>query len=411
MCNGQGVCRKLGEGIMCPSYMATRDEIDTTRARANALRAALSRRIPLEQLKSDQMHRVFDLCLECKACKRECPSSVDVAKMKMEFLANYHEAHGKTFRDLFFGYVHELSRYSAPFSVIANPLITNRVTRTILNRLGIHPDRELPGFSRDNFVDWFYNRGGKTNAPNKVIYFHDTWVSYYYPEIGKASVRLLDALGLEVILVSKRVCCGRPMLSKGLIRPARFRAKINAELLSPYIRQGIPVIGTEPSCILTFRDEYPDLLPGNDDAKILAQNSYLLDEYLSKIERAKFLNTSWKRLGPSVLFHGHCHQRALVGIEGSIELLKLAGCSVAESGAGCCGLAGSFGYEKEHYKISESIGEDRLFPAVRGSTMDTVIAVTGVSCKQQIGHFTGRQPRHLAEVLADQIDRHDNLHD
>ncbi len=408
MCNGQGVCRKLGEGTMCPSYMATKDEMDTTRARANALRAALSGRIPLEQMESDEMHRVFDLCLGCKACKSECPSSVDVAKMKMEFLANYHEAHGKPFRDLFFGYVHELSRYSAPFSVIANPLIKNRFTRLILNRVGIHPNRELPGFSRDNFVHWFHNRGPKTTAPNKVIYFHDTWVSYYYPEIGKASVRLLDALGLEVILVSKRVCCGRPMLSKGLINPARFRAKINAELLSPYIRQGIPVIGTEPSCILTFRDEYPDLLPGNDDAKILAQNSFLLDEYLSKIERTKFLNTSWKPVGPSVFFHGHCHQRALVDLEGSIELLKLAGCSVTESGAGCCGLAGSFGYEKEHYKISESIGEDRLFPAVRGSTTDTVIAVSGVSCKQQIGHFTGRHPRHFAEVLADQIDRHND---
>ncbi len=408
MCNGQGVCRKLGEGIMCPSYMATKDEMDTTRARANALRAALSGRIPLEQMKSDQMHRVFDLCLGCKACKRECPSSVDVAKMKMEFLANYHEAHGKTFRDLFFGYVHEISRYSAPFSLIANPLIKHRFTRLILNSLGIHPDRELPGFSRDNFVHWFYNRGRKTTASNKVVYFHDTWVSFYYPEIGKASVKLLDAMGLDVILVPKRVCCGRPMLSKGLINPARLRAKVNAELLSPYIRQGIPVIGTEPSCILTFRDEYPDLLPGNDDAIILAQNSYLLDEYLSEIERTKFLNTSWKPLGPSVFFHGHCHQRALVGIEGSIELLKLAGCSVTESGAGCCGLAGSFGYEKEHHKISEAIGEDRLFPAVRDSTMDTVIAVSGVSCKQQIGHFTGKQPRHFAEVLADQIDRHND---
>jgi FAD/FMN-containing dehydrogenase/Fe-S oxidoreductase len=404
MCNGQGLCRKLGEGIMCPSYMATKDEMHTTRARANALRAALSGRIPLEQLKSDQMHRVFDLCLECKACKRECPSSVDVAKMKMEFLAKYHEANGKTFRDLFFGYVHELSRYTAPFSVIANPLIKNHFAHLILGSLGIHPDRELPKFSRDKFVPWFYNRGSKTTASNRVIYFHDTWVSFYYPEIGKAAVKLLEAIGLEVILVPKRVCCGRPMLSKGLIKPARFRAKDNTAILSPYIRQGIPVIGTEPSCILTFRDEYTDLLPGNDDAKILAENSYLLDEYLSKIERSKFLNMSWKPLGPSVFFHGHCHQRALLGIKPSIELLKLAGCSVTESGAGCCGLAGSFGYEKEHYKISELVGEDRLFPAVRDSAMDTVIAVTGVSCKQQIGHFTGRKPRHVAEVLADRLD-------
>jgi FAD/FMN-containing dehydrogenase/Fe-S oxidoreductase len=405
MCNGQGLCRKTGEGIMCPSYMSTKDEMDTTRARANALRAVLSGRVPLEEMKSEQMHRVFDLCLECKGCKRECPSSVDVAKMKMEFMATYKEAHGRTFRDLLFGYVHEFSRYSSPFSAIANPLIKNRFTRLILNGLGIHPDRELPGFSRHEFVQWFYNRGRNTASPNKVVYFHDTWVSFYYPEIGKAAVNLLEAMGFEVMLVPKRVCCGRPMLSKGLIKPARLRAKNNTEVLSQYTRQGIPIIGTEPSCILTFRDEYPDLLPGNDDAKNLAQNSYLLDEYISKIERTRFHNISWKPLGPSVFVHGHCHQRALVGIEASIELLKLAGCSVTESGAGCCGLAGSFGYEKEHYKISESIGEDRLFPAVRASTMDTVVAVTGVSCKQQIEHFTGRKSRHVAEVLTDQIDR------
>ncbi len=408
MCNGQGVCRKVGEGIMCPSYMATRDEMDTTRARANALRAALSGRIPIEQLKSDHMHRVFDLCLECKACKSECPSSVDVAKMKMEFLANYREAHGTTFRDLFFGYVHELSSYSGRFSVIANPLIRNRLSRLILSGLGIHPKRELPAFSLDRFDHWFCSRPRKASASKKVIYFHDTWVSFYYPEIGKAAVELLEGMGLEVILVSKRVCCGRPMLSKGLINPARIRAKINAELLSPYIRQGIPVIGTEPSCILTFRDEYLDLLPGNDDAKLLAQNSYLLDEYLYNVARTDFRNTSWKPPGRPVFFHGHCHQRALVGIESSMELLKLAGCTVRESGAGCCGLAGSFGYEKEHYKISELIGEDRLFPAVRESTPDTVIAVTGVSCRQQIGHFSGRRTMHIAEVLADQIDRPDD---
>ncbi len=408
MCNGQGVCRKLGEGIMCPSYMATRDEMDTTRARANALRAALSGRIPIEQLKSDRMHRVFDLCLECKACKSECPSSVDVAKMKMEFLANYKDAHGKTLRDLFFGYVHEFSSYSAPLSAIANPFIKNRFSRLISKGLGIHPDRELPEFSRERFVHWFYSRGRKTTASNKVIYFHDTWVSFYYPEIGKAAVELLEAMGLEVILLTNRVCCGRPMLSKGLIKPARLRAQKNTELLSPYIERGIPVIGTEPSCILTFRDEYPDLLPGNDDAKTLAQNSYLLDEYLYGLARTKFLETSWKPPGQSVFFHGHCHQRALAGIEASIELLELAGCTVRESGAGCCGLAGSFGYEKEHYQISELIGEDRLFPAVRESTPDTIIAVTGVSCRQQIGHFTGRRPRHIAEVLADQIDRPDD---
>lgn len=405
MCNGQGVCRKLGEGIMCPSYMSTRDEMDTTRARANALRAVLSGRMPLGEMRSEQMHRVFDLCLECKACKSECPSSVDLAKMKMEFLANYHEVRGTTLRDFFFGYIHELSRFSSPLSILAGPLVKNRFTRRILSCLGIHPNRELPGLSRNSFSHWFRNRAIKRTGPDKVVYFHDTWVSFYYPDIGSAAVSILEAMGFEVIILPNRACCGRPMLSKGLVKPARVSAKKNVELLSTYTRKGIPVIGTEPSCILTFRDEYPDLMPGNSDAKSLAENSYLIDEYLHNVERTKFNSLSWKPTGPSVLVHGHCHQRALVGIESSIQLLEMAGCSVKESGAGCCGLAGSFGYETEHYHISESIGEDRLFPAVRDSSMDTIIAFTGVSCKQQIEHFTGRRARHVAEVLADQIHR------
>ncbi|MFQ5786885.1 MAG: FAD-binding and (Fe-S)-binding domain-containing protein [Thermodesulfobacteriota bacterium] len=402
MCNGQGLCRKLGEGIMCPSYMATKDETDATRARANALRAVISGKLPIEEINSYQMYKVFDLCLACKACKKECPSGVDVAKMKMEFLAHYNKANGKSFRDSIFGYIHELSRYSAPLAKFANPLMKSWLSRWIFRRLGIHPNRSLPNFSNEIFTHWFYNRKNENNT-SKIIYFHDTWVSFYHPEIGKAAIKLLEAAGFEVILVPQRVCCGRPMLSKGLLELARFRARKNVSLLAPYARRGIPIIGTEPSCILTFRDEYPDLLPGDEDAKTIADNSFLLEEYLNKLDKNERIKITWKTDGPSVLFHGHCHQRAIIGIEPSMDILSSAGCSVRDSGAGCCGMAGSFGFESEHYEISKIIGEDRLFPAVRDVTPETVVAVSGVSCHQQIEHFTGKKPRHIAEVLADQL--------
>ncbi|MBI2486034.1 MAG: FAD-binding protein [Deltaproteobacteria bacterium] len=406
MCNGQGLCRKLGEGIMCPSYIATHDEMDTTRARANALRAVLSGRLPKEALTSDEMYKVYDLCLACKGCKRECPSSVDVAKMKIEFLAHYHAAHGITMRDRMFGFIHEISRISSTVAPFANFLLDNTVSRWFLGKMRIHPNRSLPSFAHKTFTDWFYNRqptNRKTLSDKKVVYFHDTWTTFYYPEVGQAAVKLLETAGFEVILVSNRVCCGRPMLSKGIADSARSRAIRNVTLLAQYARRGIPVIGTEPSCILAFRDEYQDLLPGNADAKIVAENSFLLEEFLLKLQKTGKLNIAWQSFGTQVLFHGHCHQRVIVGNEPSVEILRLSGCFVKESGAGCCGMAGSFGYEAEHYEISKAIGEDRLFPSVRQASPETVIAVSGVSCRQQIEHFTGRRTKHIAEVLAGQI--------
>lgn len=406
MCNGQGVCRKLGEGIMCPSYMATRDERDTTRARANALRAVLSGKIDIETLGSEEMHGVFDLCISCKACKTECPSKVDAAKMKTEFLTHYNAAHGVSIRDRFFSDVHGMSRIASLTPRLSNLIIGSLFTMGLLSRLGIHPKRNLPRLSRESFTDWFYGRRDKARTSNrKAVFFHDTWVSFYHPGVGKSAVELLEAAGFEVILVRERVCCGRPMLSKGLITPARERAQKNVALLAPFVRQGIPVIGTEPSCILTFRDEYPDLLPGNEDARILAGNSFLLEEFLHRANRESGLNIKWKKDAPEVLYHGHCHERALTGVEATMEMLTLAGIKAKESGAGCCGMAGSFGYESEHYEVSRTIGEDRLFPAVRGVPARTIIAVSGVSCRHQIEHFTGRDVKHIAEVLASRINK------
>ncbi len=406
MCSGQGVCRKIDEGIMCPSYMATKDEIDTTRARANMLRAIFSGRTSKEALASPEMYKVYDLCLSCKACKSECPSGVDAAKMKLEFLAHYHERHSYSMREKLFGYAHEVAKYSSIIPSISNALTNSSLTKLFLSKIGVYSARSLPSLSNNNFIDWFNNRQQlpQNNKHNKVVYFHDTWTTYYHPEVGIAAVKLLEQAGFEVLLVEQRECCGRPMLSKGMIDPARKRASHNVSLLAPYAREGIPIVGTEPSCILTFRDEYLDLLPRNDDVSILANNSYMLDEFLLNLHQSGKLNINWKKSGPSVLYHGHCHQRSLIGNEAAMQMLSLAGCKATESGAGCCGMAGSFGYESEHYDISKVICEDRLLPAIEESSSDTIIAVSGVSCRDQIEHFSESQTKHIAQVLADQIE-------
>lgn len=405
MCSGQGVCRKLGEGIMCPSYMATKNEMDTTRARANMLRAVVSGRLEKNTITSPEMFEVFDLCLSCKACKSECPSSVDAAKMKLEFLAHYHAKNGFSIRDRLFGYTHEVAQYTSRIAPISNTLTNSKLSRYFLSKLGIHSDRTLPNLSEIHFMYWFNNRAQpphrKTN--NRAIYFHDTWTTYYHPEIGKAAVKLLEEAGFEVILVENRACCGRPMLSKGMIEPARERALKNVYLLAPYAKEGTPIVGTEPSCILTFRDEYIDLLPQDEDAEILSKNSYMIDEFLLKLHGSDELGINWKKTGPKVLFHEHCHQRSLISSKSAMQMLSISGCEVTESGAGCCGMAGSFGYESEHYDISKTIAEDRLLPAIRNTSAETVIAVSGVSCGHQIEHLSERQTKHLAQVLADQI--------
>ncbi len=405
MCNGQGVCRKLGEGIMCPSYMATRDERDTTRARANALRAVLSGRKGKEYLMGRDMKKVFDLCISCKACKSECPSGVDAAKMKLEFLAHHNEKNGIRLRDRFFGDVHRASVIASRAPALSNLLIDNPVTKSLMSALGVASERSLPLLAEESFTNWFMKRKRvqRASTHGKAIYFHDTWAGYYQPEAGKAAVDLFEAAGFEVVIVENRECCGRPMLSKGILEPVKEMATRNASLLAPYAKAGIPVVGTEPSCILTFRDEYPHLLPGDENVEILSKNSYMLDEFLYGLHSRGELEITWKPDGPNVLYHGHCHERALKGTGTALEMLRLAGCTAWESGAGCCGMAGSFGYESEHYGISRIIGEDRLFPAVRQAGPETVIAVSGVSCRHQIEHFTERKTKHIAEVLAERI--------
>lgn len=410
MCNGAGVCRKLKAGTMCPSFMATRDEKDSTRGRANALRDVLAGdTLDRTDLASKDVYDTLDLCLSCKACKTECPSSVDMAKLKTEFLAHYHDVHGTPLRSQFFGHIHDISKLASPFAPFVNLSMKLGLDKPIKTMLGVAPERTLSRFASRTFTQrWAEHQQHQATKPRQtrghVVYFHDTFAEYNYPHIGMAAVKLLEAAGFNVIVEERRACCGRPMLSKGLIEPARELARKNVAVLAPYARNGISVVGTEPSCILTLRDEYRDLLPNDADATTLAGEIFMIDEFLDKLAKADDLGITWRDDEPSdVLFHGHCHQKALIGMGPSMAMLARAGCTATESGAGCCGMAGSFGYEAEHYDVSRKIGEDRLFPAVEAASNSTTLSVAGVSCRQQIEHFTGRKPRHIAEVLASRI--------
>ena len=407
MCNGMGACRKL-DGTMCPSFMATRDEEHSTRGRANLLRAALSGRMPegAEGSITDQrLHDALDLCLECKACKAECESGVDMAKLKYEFLNRYQERHGVPLRSRLFGNINTLNRLGSRYAPMTNWIAGNGLGKALVSALlGISSRRQQPRFARQSLPDWFAQRDRSRIAAAKfgaVALYNDTFMNYNYPEIGIAAVELLEAAGYEVQLVNGG-CCGRPMISKGMLDQARELARSNMAGLYDFARQGIPIVGCEPSCLLTLRDEYPEFVPG-EQARVVAEHSFLIDEFLARAKSDDRLDLTFKDVDKRVLFHGHCHQKAMVGTEHSLAALRLVpGYEVELINAGCCGMAGSFGFEKEHYDISMQIGGLALFPSIE-SKPDWEVAVMGVSCRQQVEHGTGRKARHLVEILRDAV--------
>jgi len=408
-CIGVGACRKTLDGTMCPSYMATLEEEHSTRGRANALRAALSGQMPQKELTSHRMYEVLDLCLECKGCKSECPVNVDMAKLKYEFLAHYYAEYGTPMRAQLFANIERMNQVGCALAPLSNAVTNLGVSRWLLEKIvGVDRRRALPPFARPTFDTWFRRRGQTPGigAKGQVILFHDTFMNYNYPEIGKAATTVLERAGYQVILVPKQ-CCGRPMISKGMLEVAREHALYNVNLLAPYAEQGIPIIGCEPSCLLTLRDEYPDLVSDPRVATVAAQ-SFMIEEFLARLHERGELNLSFKPVTRTLLLHGHCHQKALIGTEPSLAVLRLLpGFQVEEVDSGCCGMAGSFGYETEHYEISRAIGGRRLFPAVeakmRATNGDFDVVAAGISCRQQVEHFTGKRPKHLVEVLAEAL--------
>jgi FAD/FMN-containing dehydrogenase/Fe-S oxidoreductase len=421
LCSGVGACRKPRGGTMCPSFMVTLDEADSTRGRANALRAAIDGHLPREALAGDALYQVMDLCIGCKACKAECPSNVDMAKLKHEVLARYHEAHGLPLRARIFGHVAAMGPLGCTVAPLANWALARKTLRWALDRaVGIDMRRPLPPFTHQRFSRWFAShsngRAGRSpstdeGAPDAlrhvpgggvVLFMVDTFTEYYYPEIGRAAIRLLEAAGCTVRLASTR-CCGRPMISNGMLHEAKRLAEDNVARVHPTAEQGIPLVGLEPSCVVTYKDEYPDLAPGGA-ARRVAETTYTIEEYVALLLAAgvRFPFVPQRR---RVLLHGHCHQKAMVGTGPSLAALRaVPGYSVEEVDSGCCGMAGSFGVEREHYGVSMAMGERVLFPAVRGLDGGALIVAAGASCRQQIAQGTGRRAVHFTEALAAALD-------
>jgi FAD/FMN-containing dehydrogenase/Fe-S oxidoreductase len=374
MCNNNGHCRKFDAGTMCPSYRATMDEVHVTRGRANTLRLALSNQLPFDEAKD-----ALELCVSCKGCKRECPTGVDMARMKVEFTAQYKARHGFTARDRAIAH---LPRYAAMAS--RWPRLANAATRLARGALGFSTDRELPRWRSDVFSD--------TGTPGAdVLLFVDTFNRYFEPENARAAMRVLRAAGYEVHAPAG-LCCGRPFLSAGMVDEAKREAGRMLRALAPYAERGVPIVGLEPSCLLSLRDEFTVLLPGTET---VAKNALLFEEFLAR-RPGKLAFAELKR---KVLLHGHCHQKAF-GVMPAVEkvLAMVPGLSVQTVQTSCCGMAGSFGYEAEHYEVSMRMGELALLPEVRKAA-DALIVADGTSCRQQIAHGAGREAWHVARVL------------
>jgi len=408
-CNGSGDCRKshLAGGAMCPSYMATREEKHTTRARANILRHILNH--PADAAKpfdSAEIKEVMDLCLSCKACKSECPSSVDIAKLKAEFLQHYYDSHGVPLRSRLVAGFADGARLASVFPGIYNAVFQTPWIRKTFNRIvGFHPERTLPKVNRVTLRHWFKNRSslqpaGKRNG--RVHLFCDEFTNYNDLDAGIAAVELLELLGYEVVL-PRHVESGRASLSKGLIRRAKSFVEENVRLLSPVVTESEPLIGIEPSAILGFRDEYPVLVapPLRESARALAPHCLLLDEFIAReADAGRITAELFTERQQAIHLHGHCHQKATASLDPTIRMLSLPkNFTVKIIPSGCCGMAGSFGYEAEHYDVSMKVGELVLFPAVRKLDGDSVVAAPGTSCRHQIHDGTKRKALHPAEIL------------
>ena len=405
MCSGMGECRKKLDGTMCPSYMGTLDEEHSTRGRANALRSVIAGLVPKAEFTGKRLHDVMDLCLECKACKAECPSNVDMAKLKYEFLDHYHRANGLPLRNRIFGAIAAVNRIGSTAAPVSNWLAGLSLHRWLMEVFaGIDRRRPLPSFASENFEDWFRKHPQTGQAVNgEVVLFHDTFNNYNTPNVAIAAVRFLERSGYRVVLADKK-CCGRPMISKGMLSQAKENSAWNIDKLVPYAEKGTAVVGLEPSCLLTLRDEYPEFVR-TEAAKIVAKNSFLFEEFVMREIGAGRLKLKAIGQGRKVLLHGHCHQKAIVGTAPTIAMLKVAGYEVSEVDSGCCGMAGSFGFEKEHYDLSVKIGNRRLAPAVNAASADVEVVAPGISCRQQIEHLAGRQAKHPAELLWDGMER------
>ena len=410
MCNNNGHCRKFDAGTMCPSYRVTREEQHLTRGRANTLRLALSGQLGPDALGSDELYATLELCVSCKGCRRECPTGVDMAKMKVEFLHHYRQRHALSIKERLVAY---LPRY-APHASRLTPLV-NVLQRTFKGLLGFAPQRSLPKWRGDAFKDRAPHpnplpavgeRVGVRGEGREVVLLIDTFNRYFEPENARAALAVLQAAGYTVHLPlavdgGRPLCCGRTYLAAGLVDEARHEARRMIETLAPYVERGVPVVGLEPSCLLGLRDEFLSMLPGAESAE-LALNAFLIEEFLAREHDAGRLDL---KLGPlrekKVLLHGHCHQKAFDAMPAVHKVLKLIpGLEVEAIESSCCGMAGAFGYDAAHYDVSMKMAELSLLPRVRKAGAQELIVADGTSCRHQIRDGAGRAAVHVARVLA-----------
>ena len=404
MCSGVGACRKTLEGTMCPSYMATRDETHSTRGRANALRAAMTGRLDEAGLGGPAVRDALDLCLECRACKAECPVGVDMARFKAEFLADYQARHGTPWRARLLGHIHDVSAAVSPLARLVNPWLGRPWVRALNERLiGIDRRRTLPRWAaRTLRAHWRERRSPAGRRPPAVL-FADTFTNYYHPEIGLAAAAVCDRAGIGVEL-GPDVCCGRPLISQGLLREARRRGEDAAARLQPLAAQGRPIVVLEPSCLSALRDDLPALLRGDarQQARDAAGACVLFEEWLEGELSAGAAGLDLQPGPRRLLLHGHCHQKSMGLLPPARALLaRIPGAEVEDLDAGCCGMAGSFGYAREHFDLSRRIGERRLLPAARALGPDDRLVGAGTSCRHQVRDLAGARAMHPAELLAE----------
>ena len=409
-CTGVGACRKTNTGAMCPSYMVTNEEIDTTRGRANALRMALSGGLPVgltaqqeDYIFGDELGRVLDLCVQCKACKTECPTGVDMAAIKSEWLYHHKRRHGWTARDRLFAALPDIARRVAgPLAPLANAVGRVPLARMILHRfLGIERTRPLPQFARRPFhsSDWA-RATGRPQSGSRVALFVDTFSNYNHPEVASAACDVLTKAGYAVEFPADTICCGRTRISKGDLAGARKSLDRALDALYPLAQDGVRVVGLEPGCLHTFGDEGRRLFPGDPRVDAVADAVVSFEEFVARDESARFGALNWSRSRNPVVVHGHCFQKALEGTGYAHRALGLVSDDVAVLDTACCGMAGSFGYESEHTAVSRMMAERRLAPAVRELSDSGIVVASGSSCRSQIAQVAGRRAHHPAEVLA-----------
>jgi len=401
-CNGAGACRKsVGRGTMCPSYMATHEERHTTRARANVFRTLLTEQHPDQALSADELYEALDLCVSCKGCKSECPANVDMARMKAEYLQHRHDKIGLPLRSRVFGDFARLGKLASTFPGLSNWGANLGLSKKLL---GVHPNRTVPAFARQTFGAWARKHTPLPGAgrKGKVVLFNDAFTDLNDPHVGIAAVEFLELAGWEVT-VTQGLQSARTQISKGMLRDARKVLDAAITGLAPLVEQGLTVIGIEPSAILTFRDEAPDLVsePLRERARAVDAHALMFEEFVAREARAgQFADVTFGGGPWTIVLHGHCHQKAICGTRATHEALGLLpGLTLKELPTGCCGMAGSFGYEAEHYEVSMQIGELVLFPALRKAADDVTVVAPGTSCRHQIHDGVDRHALHPAEVL------------